>query len=101
MLVYLLHLLQPLDVGCFGPLKKSYGKEIKNLIRVHISHIIKVEFFAAFKNAFMASFSEANVRGGFQGAGLVLFNPETVLSKLDVTSRTLTSTSPLPATTDP
>jgi hypothetical protein len=59
------HLLQPLDVGCFGLLKRLYGKEIKNLMRVHISHIIKIEFFAAFKNAFIASFGEANIRGGF------------------------------------
>jgi hypothetical protein len=65
MLAYLLHLLQPLDVGCFGLLKRAYSKEIKDLMRVHISHIIKVEFFAAFKNAFIASFDEANVRGGF------------------------------------
>jgi hypothetical protein len=27
------HLLQPLDVGCFGPLKKVYGREIEPLIR--------------------------------------------------------------------
>jgi hypothetical protein len=61
MLVYLSHLLQSLDVRCFGPLKRLYGKEIKNLIQMHISHITKVEFFTAFKNAFIASFSEANV----------------------------------------
>jgi hypothetical protein len=88
------HLLQPLDVGCFGPLKRAYSKEIKDLIRVHISHITKIEFFAAFKNAFMASFSEANVRGGFRGTGLIPFDPETVISKLDVAPRTPTPTSP-------
>jgi hypothetical protein len=65
MLIYLLYLLQPLDVGCFGLLKKLYDKEIKNLMRVYISYIIKVEFFAIFKNAFIASFSEANIREGF------------------------------------
>jgi len=27
------HLLQPLDVGCFGPLKKAYGKQIEGYIR--------------------------------------------------------------------
>jgi hypothetical protein len=93
-LAYSSHLLQPLDVGCFGLLKKLYGKEIKNLIQVHINYIIKIEFFAAFKNVFMASFSEANVRGGFQEAGLVLFNLETVLSKLDIAPRTPTPTGP-------
>jgi hypothetical protein len=24
------HLLQPLDVGCFAPLKKAYGRQAKN-----------------------------------------------------------------------
>jgi hypothetical protein len=64
-LVYLLHLLQPLDVEYFSLLKKSYSKEIKNLMRVYISYIIKIEFFAAFKNVFIASFSKANVRESF------------------------------------
>jgi hypothetical protein len=95
------HLLQPLDVGCFGPLKQLYSKEIKNLIQVHISHITKIKFFAAFKNAFIASFSEANVREGFWGTGLILFNPATVISKLDVAPRTLIPTGPPTATTEP
>jgi hypothetical protein len=64
-LIHSSHLLQSLDVDYFSLLKRLYGKEIKNLIRVHISYIIKIEFFATFKNAFIASFSEANVRGGF------------------------------------
>jgi hypothetical protein len=64
-LAYSLHLLQLLDVGYFDSLKQSYGKEIKNLMRVHISYIIKVEFFTAFKNAFIASFGKANIREGF------------------------------------
>jgi hypothetical protein len=95
------HLLQPLDIGCFGPLKRAYSKEIKDLMRVHISHITKIEFFAAFKNAFMASFSEANVRGGFRGTGLVPFNPETVISKLDIAPHTPIPTGPPTATTEP
>jgi hypothetical protein len=45
-------LLQPLDVGCFGPLKKSYGREIEQLIRRPITHISKSEFFLAFYAAF-------------------------------------------------
>lgn len=42
------HLLQPLDVGCFSPLKRAYGRQIDNLMRAHINHITKVDFFAAF-----------------------------------------------------
>lgn len=84
------HILQPLDVGCFGPLKRAYGKQIEDLVRMHINHITKVEFLTAFKDAFYASFSEENVRGGFRGAGLVPFDPQSVISKLNVKLRTPT-----------
>jgi hypothetical protein len=69
---------------CFSPLKRLYGKEIENLIRIYVTYIIKVEFFTVFKNAFFASLSEENVRGGFRGVGLIPFSLDAVLSKLDV-----------------
>jgi hypothetical protein len=84
------HLLQPLDVGCFGPLKKAYGREIEHLIRSSITHISKTEFFPAFYAAFQATMTEKNIKGGFKGAGLVPFDPESVVSKLDVQLRTPT-----------
>ena len=95
------HLLQPLDVGCFGPLKRAYGKEIENLVRAHINHITKVEFLSAFIAAFFAAFSEENVRAGFRGSGLVPLDPDTVISKLDIKLRTPTPTGPPPASSDP
>ena len=89
------HLLQPLDVGCFSPLKKAYGRQVEGLMRSHINHITKLEFLPCFKGAFFASITKSNIQGGFRGAGLVLFNPEAVLSKLDVRLRT-----PTPPTVD-
>jgi hypothetical protein len=94
------HLLQPLDVGCFGPLKRAYGKEIENFVRAHINHITKVEFLSAFKNAFFAAFGEGNVRAGFRGSGLVPLDPDTVISKLDVKLRTPTPTGSPPTSSD-
>jgi hypothetical protein len=82
------HLLQPLDFGCFGPLKKAYGREIEQLIRRSITHISKTEFFLAFYAAFQATITKENIKGGFKGAGLVPFDPEYVISKLDVQLRT-------------
>ena len=29
---HLLHILQPLDVGCFLPLKMAYGRQVEKLI---------------------------------------------------------------------
>jgi hypothetical protein len=90
------HLLQPLDVGCFAPLKKAYGRQAEDLMRNHITHISKIEFLPCFKGAFNAAITKANIQGSFQGAGLVPHNPEAVLSKLDVRLRT----PPLPTVED-
>jgi len=38
------HLLQPLDVGCFSPLKAVYRRHIQELARQHVFHIDKVDF---------------------------------------------------------
>jgi len=84
------HLLQPLDVGCFGPLKTAYGRQIETLMRARINHITKLEFLPAFKEAWKATFTKDNICGGFRGAGLVPFNPEHVISNLDVKIRTPT-----------
>ena len=84
------HLLQPLDVGCFSPLKRAYSREVESLIRNHINHITKLEFLPVFKAAFDQSFTSANICSAFRGAGLVPLQPDTVLSKLDVQLRTPT-----------
>ncbi|PHH55655.1 hypothetical protein CFIMG_008628RA00001 [Ceratocystis fimbriata CBS 114723] len=78
------HILQPLDIGCFGPLKKAYGQETEHLIRCSIAHVSKTDFFAAFHAAHQATMTERNIKGGFRGAGLVPSDPESVISKLDV-----------------
>jgi hypothetical protein len=82
------HLTQPLDVGVFSPLKRAYGDQISRLIRLQITHITKDEFFPAFKAAFNAVFTEQNVKSGFRGSGMVPWNPEAVISKLDIRVRT-------------
>jgi hypothetical protein len=84
------HILQPLDVSCFGPLKKAYGREIEGLMRAHITHITKADFFPAFYTAFKAAMTRENIHGAFRGAGLIPFNPQSVLLRLDVRLRTPT-----------
>ena len=85
------HLLQPLDVGCFSPLKKAYGRQVEDLMRTHINHITKLEFLPAFKVAFEAAFTPQNIVGGFRGAGLRPLDPEAVIVKLDLRPRTPTT----------
>lgn len=95
------HLTQPLDVGCFSVLKRMYGRQIETFIKARINHITKVEFFLAFHAAYKQSITSENAIAGFRGAGLVPFNPDAVLSKLDVKLRTPTPQGTPPADTLP
>ncbi len=95
------YLTQPLDVGCFSVLKRAYGRQIETFIKAHINHITKVEFFLAFTAAYKESITAQNAQAGFRGAGLVPFNPQAVISKLDVRLRTPNPSTPSSTNTNP
>ena len=84
------HILQPLDVGCFAPLKQAYKKELRGLADSYIHHIDKKAFLATFRLVFNKAFSKDNILSSFRATGLVPHNPEVVLSKLEVKPRTPT-----------
>jgi hypothetical protein len=54
----------------------------------------KLEFLYSFREAFFVSMTEKNIQNGFKEAGLVPYNPDTVLSKLDVLLQTPIPTGP-------
>ena len=62
---HLLHLLQPLNISCFSPLKRVYRHEINSLIYNHINYITKLEFLPAFKAAYTQVFTTENIRASF------------------------------------
>ena len=74
------HLLQPLDVAVYGPLKKywndalnAFGKEFRGL------HMTRQHFFKVFDKAWKrAVASPTNIKSGFRKTGLVPFNPNAV-----------------------
>ena len=88
------HLLQPLNVGCFAPLKRAYGNKISVLARYGTKQIKKEAFLPAFKAAFKKAITKENICASFRGAGLVPHNPEAVVSKLNVVLRTPTPLKP-------
>src|SRR5687768_5454065 len=88
-------------MGCFRPLKKAYGQEIKHLIKCSITHVSKTEFLSAFYAAFRATMTERNIKGGFRGAGLTPLDTEHVISKLDVKLHTLMPPKGTPELPDP
>src|SRR5213075_2392427 len=67
-----------------------YGRQVERLMKRYITHISKEEFLSAFRTAFQSTFTERNIKGAFRGSGMVPFNPEEVISKLDVRLRTPT-----------
>ena len=91
---HLLHLLQPLNIGCFSPLKRVYSNEISSLARYSSKQIKKEAFLLAFKVAFKRLIIKENICASFRGASLVLHNLEAVLLKLNIVLYTLTLPKP-------
>ena len=88
MLAHSSHILQPLDVVCFSPLKLKYSQRVRDLARRRVFHINKEGFLPAFKDAFFDVFTEENCRKAFEASGLVPTNAEVVLDRLEVRLRT-------------
>src|SRR5450432_3333418 len=92
------HLLQPLDVGCFAVLKRLYRRQIEGLMRNGVNHIDKHDFLEAYHNAHKETMTQANISSSFAATGVLPYDPERVLAKLNTQLRTPTPPPlPLPA----
>jgi len=76
------HLLQPLDVGVFGPLKRAYGKLLEKRMIAGNNHIDKEDFLSLYPPACAKVFTPDNICKGFAGAGLKPLDKEWVLAKI-------------------
>ena len=84
------HLLQPLDIGCFAVLKRSYGRLVEMKMRNGINHIDKLDFLEAYPLARIEAFKSETIKNSFGAAGLIPFAPNRVISKLNIRLRTPT-----------
>jgi hypothetical protein len=82
------YLLQPLDVGCFSPLKAAYRRLVAENARLGINYVDKPEFLSIYKQARIEALSADNIYSSFMVTGLVPLDPEQVLSRLQITLRT-------------
>ena len=76
-----MHMLQPLDVGIFGPLAQYYGQLVKD----HICYgfdVLKQEYTEWILQACKKANSESNILSAFKKTGPVLFDPDFVLQNL-------------------
>jgi len=85
MLAHTSHLLQPLNVSCYSPLKVTYGREVQELARQAVYYINKEDFLQIYIKVRPAVFTEQNIKSGFLATGLIPYNPQRVLSSLIVT----------------
>lgn len=76
------HLLQPLDVGVFGPLKQAISACLDRLIRTGVNRIQKPEFITVYNEARESAISSLNIFGAWRGAGLFPFNNTKVFRHL-------------------
>jgi hypothetical protein len=88
------HLLQPLDVGCFSVLKRLYGRQIEGYMRNGVNHIDKQDFLEAYYIAHTETMNSANIYSSFAATGVVPYDPERVLSKLNTQLQTPTPPPP-------
>src|ERR1700712_2746448 len=79
------HLLQPLDVACFSPLKQAYSRLVQQLARKGIFHLDKTDFIANYQTARLETHYEQNAISEFRATGLIPFNPDRFLSALTIT----------------
>lgn len=52
--------LAALDIGCFAPLKRMYGRLVENKMRLGFNHIDKLDFLEAYPNARTEAFKREN-----------------------------------------
>ena len=74
--LYSSHLLQLLDISYFAVLKRSYRRQIKDLMRAGFNHIEKVDFLSAYTIAYIEVITSNIAYSRFEAIGLVPYNPK-------------------------
>ncbi len=74
------HVLQPLDLTIFGPLKVKYHKEISKFVSLDISNIKRPQFIQAYQKARAVAMNKSNIEAGWRISGFYPYNPQIPLS---------------------
>ncbi|KJZ68936.1 hypothetical protein HIM_11679 [Hirsutella minnesotensis 3608] len=79
----LTHVLQPLDVVVFQPLKHYHAKALDVMVRDGLVNITKLEFLSCIQQVRLQAFKESTIRSAFRKTGIFPFNPQVVLQCLE------------------
>ena len=97
---YSSHLLQPLDVSCFAPLKHLYDQRVQEEMQKGIHSVGKEDFIHIYLAVHQQALSSLNIQSGFKATGLVPLLSERILlkfQKIPTPSRVVKPTRPNPA----
>jgi hypothetical protein len=90
------HLLQPLDVVVFQPYKHYHDEAVDSATRTGCSDFNKLEFLTAITSIRRQTFKPSTIVSAFRKTGLIPYNPEIVLERLQEYSAEPRTPSPLP-----
>lgn len=86
------HILQPLDLSVFGPLKTYLAQETDRYTRTGIQRLQKYEWLEAYRQARPKALSTSNILSGFRRGELIPFSPRPVLRQLPSVEHSSTPT---------
>jgi hypothetical protein len=93
------HILQPLDVSIFAPLKRALAIETDSVARLDPGRVARTEWTQMYIRAREKAFTSGNIVSGWKATGLQPLSPIEVLSKLPETPNRTTDTPRTPTKT--
>lgn len=91
------HILQPLDVSVFAPLKCALASETDVALRHDAGRIPRVQWVETYIRARGKALNKHNILSGWRSAGLMPLSPITVLTKLPTNATPVASPPHTPA----
>lgn len=74
------HLTQPLDKGCFGPLKIAWRQKCQDYLSSNPGKVVtRYQFSSLFSSAWSEAMTMSNIRSGFRVCGIYPFNRDVLV----------------------
>ena len=72
------HVLQPMDVGCYGPFQRMYNAECHKFTRQSSCTVTRYDVCEVSSKVYYRALSAENIQSAFQKTGIFPFNPSLI-----------------------
>lgn len=93
------HILQPMDVSCYGPLEKIYNSLCHKLMRESSATNTRYNVCEVAGKAYTRALSSENIQSGFRKSGIYPLNPEAIRMEYLAPAEVFKQISPITNTT--